>query len=499
MKAPRKRSDLLRPQIRFVNKVKRLRTIILALPMGAGKTVIVLTALLDLLDDRKVNKVLVVAPLLVASATWPDEFEEWEHLRDLTWTLVRAEDDDDDIADARRDDYQFARDALDLPIDQAAAYAQRMSTRRKEWKRRRLIRRDTEIHIINREMLPWVWEYFGRGKRWPYDVLVVDEASMFKNAKMKTKLKRLTRFGVAVKARPFISRCILLTGTPAPKGIMNLWGLAKVADGGKRLGRSMKAFKDRWFNQGYMRWEIEPKDGAEEDIMARLGDIMFSLREEDVVQLPPRIDQTVKVTLPRKVLQEYKRFERELVSEVYDVEAVNRGVLHNKLLQFANGSMYQEDGKDVWIHDKKLEALEALIEDANGAPVLVAYSFKFDLMRIRKAFKRAVVFGEGDVRKTKTRWNNGDIGLMLAHAASVGHGQNIQYGGSISVWYGLTPDLELYQQFNKRLHRRGQRDTVFNYHIVAEGTYDEKILPLLSERGATQDRILNSVRLHLTN
>ena len=200
--------------------------------------------------------------------------------------------------------------------------------------------------------------------------------------------------------------------------------------------------------------------------MDRLSGIMFSLEEKDCVDLPPLNNIEVKVTLPKRVMDEYRRFEKTLVSELYDVKAVNRGVLHMKLLQFANGSMYREDGTDVWVHDEKLEALENIIDEASGAPVLVAYMFKFDLARIRKRFRHAVAFGEGDVRRTKERWKRGEIELMLARPASVGHGHNLQYGGNICVWYGLTPDLKLYLQFNKRLHRSGQTKPVFNHHIM---------------------------------
>jgi SNF2 family DNA or RNA helicase len=498
MSRPRKRSELRRYQRIFCNRIKKIPGLILALPMGAGKTATTLTAILDLLDDREVKKVLIVAPRLVAEATWPDEIEDWEHTSLLDWTLVRATDDDEDVIAARKEAYETARDLIGLTSKEAQRFAGKHATAYKSWKRAKLARTDSEVHIINKEALPWLWEFFGRGKRWPYDMLVIDEASMFKNGKMRTAKKGITRFGVAVKARKYAKRAVLLTGTPAPKGLQNLWGVAKVADGGERLGNSKHWFLQRWFTKDYMGWNWEPRPNAETEIMDRLSDIMFSLDEKDCGDLPPRNDIEVKVTLPRKVMEEYRRFEKTLVSELYDVEAVNRGVLHMKLLQFANGSMYREDGRDVWIHDEKLEALENIIDEANGAPVLVAYTFKFDLARIRKRYKKAVVFGEGDVRKTKERWNRGEIELLLAHPNSVGHGQNLQFGGNISVWYGLTPDLEIYQQFNKRLQRPGQTKPVFNHHIIAAGTYDEDMLPLLSSRDATQSRIIDSVRVRLS-
>lgn len=493
----RRREDLRRYQRIFLNKIKRIPYLILALPMGSGKTATSLTAVLDLLDDREVKRVLIVAPLLVAAATWPDEIEEWEHTRLLDWTLIRAEDDDEDIVAARHEAYRTARHLIGLNPKDAQKFAGRRATAAKEWKRIRLARTDAEVHIINREALPWLWEFFGKGKRWPYDMLIVDEASMFKNARMRTPKKQITRFGVMAKARKYAKRAVLLTGTPAPKGLQNLWGLAYIADLGERLGRKKKWFEDRWFESDYMGWNLKPRPNAHAQIMDRLSDIMFGLAEEDCVDLPPMYPVEVKVSLPPRVLAEYRRFEETLYSEAYDIEAVNSGVLHGKLLQFANGSMYNEDRRDVWIHDEKLEALEQIVEDANGAPVLVGYMFQFDLTRILRAFPKATVFGKGDVRKTKAAWNRGEIDLMLAHPASIGHGQNIQDGGNISVWYGLTPDLEIYQQFNKRLHRSGQKFPVWNHHIIAKGTYDEKLLPLLNERDADQQRILDSVRVHL--
>jgi SNF2 family DNA or RNA helicase len=318
---------------------------------------------------------------------------------------------------------------------------------------------------------------------------------MLKNAKKRTKTKALTRFGVLAKARKYADRIVLMTGTPAPKGLQNLWGLAYVADLGERLGTSKHWFEQRWFMKDHMGWKLEPREGAERQITKRLSDIVFALDPRDYAELPPMVMNTVKVNLPKRVLARYREFEKTLVSEVYDVEAVSKGVLTNKLLQFSNGSMYQEDGADVWIHDEKLEALENIVDEANGAPVIVAYSFKFDLDRIRSRFKKAVVLNEDST--AVARWNRGEIELLLAHPASAGHGLNLQSGGNISVWYGLTHDLELYQQFNKRLHRPGQTKTVFNHHIIAAQTYDEDILPLLARKDATQRSVMDSLIVRL--
>lgn len=503
MKKRLPRKLLRRYQRIFKNLVYDNPETILALPMGAGKTTTVLTACLDLLDDGEIRKVLVVAPLLVAKATWPDEIDDWEHLSELTFTLIRVEDDDPRLKRHRKNFYYDAREILDMEPKEASSWANRMKSRAKGWMLAKLANEDTEIHIINREALPWLWDHFEQGKTWPYDMLIVDEASMFKNAKMRTETKGLTRFGVCAKARKHVDRVCLLTGTPAPRGIHNLFGLAYIADLGERLGNSKHRFENRFFirkieRMGNLRIpKLIPKKNAQARIVDELRDIMFSMREEDCVELPPMIPVERKVSLSPRVLEAYKRFEETLYSREYDVEAINKGVLHNKLLQFANGSMYNEDRQDVWIHDEKLEALESIIEEANGAPVLVAYTFGFDLKRIKKAFPGAVVFGQGNVAMQKRAWNAGEIDLLLAHPASVGHGQNIQYGGSISTWYGLTPDLELYLQFNKRLHRSGQKNTVFNNHIIAGGTLDERMIPLLTRKNVTQDEIIDAVRLEL--
>lgn len=489
-----KRSQLRSFQKWGINQIYDNEITILAWDMGAGKSVTALTAADDLLEDRVILKVLIVAPMLVACATYPDEFSDWKHLNHIDYTLIRAEDDDEDIIAAYKKGYEMARLA-GLPAAEASKWAGRHRTRAKEWKRRRLVADGAEVHIINKEALPWLCEHFK--DKWPYDMLIWDEASAAKNGKKRTQTKEVSIFGAAAKARKFVKRIVLMTGTPTPKGLRNMWGLAYIADLGERLGTARTAFEKRWFDSDYMGWNLTPKAGAQEEITKRMSDIMFTLDPEMYPDLPPLLIKDTRVRLPKKAMEEYAQFKATLVSEAYDVEAVNSGVLAGKLLQFANGSMYREDGDPVWIHDEKLHALEDIIEEANGEPVLVAYNFKFDLARIRKRFKKAVVFGEGDVRKTKADWNAGNIPLMLAHPQSVGHGQNIQFGGNIMVWYGLTSDLEIYQQMNKRLHRPGQTRPVTMHRIIAKGTYDEDILPRLDDRAATQDAIMAAFRLDL--
>lgn len=489
-----RRKDLRSFQKWGIERIYDHEATILAWDCGAGKSVTALTAMDDLLEDQIVKKVLIVAPMLVACATYPDEFSDWAHLNHIDWTLIRAEDDDDDIVAAYKEAYQLAR-LMGMESAEASKWAGKHRTKAKEWKRRRLVSDKAEVHIINKEALPWLWEHFK--EKWPYDMVIYDEASYFKNAKKRTATKEVSLFGAAAKARKFCKRVVLMTGTPTPKGLQNIWGLSYIADLGQRLGTSKHKFEQRWFDKDYMGWNMTPKAHAQREITEKMSDIMFTLDPKVYPDIPPLLVKDSRVTLPRKIMDEYRRFKETLVSEAYDIEAVSKGVLASKLLQYCSGSCYNEFGEAVWVHDKKMEALEEIVEEANGDPVLIAYNFKFDLDRIRKRFKKAVVFGEGDVRKTKAEWNAGNIPIMLAHPQSVGHGQNIQFGGNIMVWFSLVWDLEVYQQMCKRLHRPGQTRPVTMHHIIAKGTYDEDILPRLQDRATTQSEIMEALRMDL--
>lgn len=512
----RTRADLRKAQVWGVETLKRpwaidpkdrLPGIILAWDMGAGKSGTVLTALRDLFDQCVIRRALVVAPKLVVQTTWPDEIESWEHTRALTWTLLRVEEDDFDTKAAGDIAYRRAKlqgkDGKERMKDRQEAVAAA-----KLAKLGQLAAQDTEIHLINKEGLPWLWDHFGQGKRWPYDVIVLDDVREAKSGKKRSrgsiqdgrKAKGpLSRFGILAQARKHVDAVIELTGTPTPNGLANLWGQAYLVDLGERLGTSRTAFEQRWFNFNKYSYEVTPHAHSEGEIMGRLKDIMFSLGPEDYPDLPPTVNNLIRVKLPDPILAEYRKFERILVSEKYDVEAVNSGVLHNKLLQFANGSMYREDGEDVLIHDVKLEALERIVAETQGESLLVAYSYRFDLDRIRKKFPNSVVLNETNPRDFMRRWNAGEISMGLAHPASAGHGLNFQFGGHHAVWYGLTSDLELYLQFNKRLSRPGQTKPVFLHHILAVGTIDEDIMPLyLDPKTQTQDRVLASVRVAIT-
>lgn len=437
----------------------------LAAEMGLGKTPATLYAVRRLLDEGVCKRALVVAPLYVAENTWPDEIAKWRFSRPLTYSVLTGSE------------------------------AEREAARLQE----------TDIHIINRENLVWLWSRFGADK-WPYDLLVYDEASRLKGGGAKTKpaqrkdgtfsSPRLSEFGALALARNKFDRVIELSGTPAPNGLIDLWGPFYILDRGNRLGRTKTAFKQRWFSENRWTHEIKPHDHSFGEITDKISDVMVSLREADYLSLPPLHVSDRYVNLPKSLREQYHRFEKDMVLEEYDVEAVNSGVLTNKLLQFANGSLYLSDDSALPLHDLKLQALESIVEEAAGKSLLVAYSFKFDLERIKKRYPKARVFG--DSKNDMRDWTAGRIPMLICHPASAGHGLNFQFGGHIGVWYGLTWSLELYQQFNKRLHRRGQEnDHVMLYRILAKGTADIDVGRALERKGATQDAITNTVRVRL--
>lgn len=457
--------DDFRPYQRWMADLAyRLPAVLIGAEMGLGKTGAVLHALRRMLDETVIRKVLIVAPLYVAQNTWPEEIRCWDFARPMTYSILTGE----------------------------------------ESERRAAAHENTEIHIINRENIVWLWQLFGR--QWPYDCLVYDEASRLKAGSKRTKItkrkdgsvtgRKLSEFGALSQTRGFYSKVIEMSGTPAPNGLIDLWGPVYILDQGRRLGAKKSAFLDRWFKQDRYTYKIDPFPHSRGEIMGLISDVMVSLREEDYLSLPPLVIDDRWVTLPAAILQQYRRFERTMVLQEYDIEAVSAGVLTNKLLQFSNGGLYQSDGAVVPVHDLKLKALESIVEEACGAPVLVAYSYKFDLERIRKRFPKFRVFGESpsDMRD----WNAGKIPGLIVHPASAGHGLNFQYGGHIMVWYGLTWSLELYKQFNKRLHRSGQTsERVYMHRILAHGTEDEHMLAALEAKGNTQDHITETVRVRM--
>lgn len=478
----RPRSDLRVSQLKAHDCLMTQPANMLALSMGSGKTGAVLTAIRDLLDTFQVCHVLVIAPLLVAEETWPDEIEVWEHTSVLDYEVLTG------------------------------------SPTRRENRAKRL----PELSIVNVENVVWLVDFWG--DQWPYDYVIIDESSKFKNPAKQTKptkaaverivketlaslpkdisdeekelavakaakraKRNVTRFGALCRVRKRIDRFTTMTGTVCPGGLLDLWSQYYLLDRGHRLGDKFHAYRSRWFNSDYMGYSYELRPGAFDDIMSRIKDITISMRTEDYVDMPGVVYNRIPVKLPEKVMKQYRKFEKSLLWEEHDIEAVNNGVLTGKLLQLANGSIYNEDHEAIEIHSLKMDALDRVIEEANGAPVLVAYSYQFDLERLRKRYPKAEVVGEA--KNLQKRWNNGEIKILLAHPQSAGHGLNLQYGGHITVWYGLHWSLECYQQLNKRLHRPGQTETVFIHHIVAEGTVDERVMEVIPEKEATQDAV----------
>lgn len=441
------RSDLHDYQKRSVEFIKDRRRCGLFLDMGLGKSVSTLTAALDLIQDFSVHKVLVIAPLRVANSVWAQEVEKWGHLKALRVSVCTGS------------------------------------------QKRRLaaLQMDADVYVINRENVEWLVEQYGT--RWPFDMVVVDESSSFKNATSK-------RFRALRKILPYTNYMVLLTGTPSPNGLLDLWAQIYLIDFGHALGRTMTSFKQRFFEQDYMGYNFTPREGSSESIHRLIGPFTVHMSADDYLDLPPRIDVTVKTDMPPSALERYKDFEKTLLAELEDgseIEAVSAGVLANKLLQFANGGMYTDEKRN-WsdIHTAKLDALAEIIEDNAGENVLVSYNYKFDLERLLKRFPDAVVLDKQ--QETIDRWNRGEIKLLLAHPASAGHGLNIQAGGSLIVWFGLTWSLENYLQFNARLHRQGQLKPVRIIHIITRGTIDERVLKVLMAKDKTQKMLLMALK-----
>lgn len=421
----------------------------LILDMGLGKSVITLTALWSLLlDSFDVGKVLVVAPKRVAENTWPTELKKWEHLDGLTWSLVLGSEKD----------------------------------------RRAALQRRAKIYIINRENVTWLVDNY----RWDFDTLVIDELSSFKSSKAQ-------RFRALKRVRPRISRVIGLTGTPQPNGLLDLWPQMYLLDMGQRLGRFVGGYRERFFLPDKRNREViysyKPKEGAEEKIYELISDICISMKAADYLDMPELVASRVEVQMNAKEQKLYEGFEQDMVLHLKDgdLDAVNAAALSGKLVQMANGAVYGENRKVHHIHDRKLDALEDIIEAANGKPLLVAYWYKHDLERIRQRFEVRTI----DTPKDIADWNEGKIPVALIHPASAGHGLNLQDGGSTIVWFGLTWSLELYQQLNARLWRQGQKHTVVIQHIVAAGTHDEDIMNALEKKDMSQTALIAAVKARI--
>ena len=419
------------------------------LEMGLGKSVIALTAILELCLERfEISRVLVIAPLRVARDTWPAEIQKWDHLKDLTYSVA--------VGTANE--------------------------------RRAALRQKTFVHIINRENVQWLIE--DSGIPWQYDMVVIDELSSFKSHQSK-------RFKSLMKARPGVRRMVGLTGTPSSNGLMDLWSEFRVLDMGKRLGRFITHYREQFFEpdrrNGMQVFSYRPRAGAEREIYRRIGDITISMRSADYLKMPECVMNTVPVKLDSTEYEVYEEMESKMVTELdgVEIDAVNAAALTGKLCQLANGAIYTPDGNTVFFHERKLDALEDLIEGANGKPVLVAYWYKHDLARIQERFKVRELKSSKDI----TDWNAGKIPVAVIHPASAGHGLNLQAGGSTLIWFGLTWSLELYQQTNARLWRQGQQaETVDIHHIITRGTVDEDVMQSLSEKDRSQAALMRAVR-----
>jgi SNF2 family DNA or RNA helicase len=422
----------------------------LMLDMGLGKTVITLSALWELVLDRfDVCRILVIAPKRVAEDTWPKEIAKWEHLSGLSFSLV-----------------------LGSKAEREAA-----------------LRKRAFIYIINRENVAWLVENY----RWDFDMVVIDELSSFKSNKAE-------RFKAMKHVRPKFARIVGLTGTPAPNSLLDLWPQMYLLDMGQRLGRFIGGFRERFFVPDKRNREIiysyKPRDGAEDAIYSLVSDICISMKAVDYLDMPERIDNRIEVAMSSKEQKLYDDFQRDMVLSIgsEELDAVNAAALSGKLLQMANGAVYGDDKKVLPIHDRKLDALEDLVEAANGKPLLVAYWYKHDLQRIKARFKTARCI---DTSKDIDDWNAGKIPLALIHPASAGHGLNLQEGGCTIVWFGLTWSLELYQQLNARLWRQGQKHTVVIHHIVTKGTHDEDVMRALENKDMRQSALIEAVRARI--
>lgn len=417
------------------------------LDMGLGKTVISLTAMADLLfDSFEVHKILVIGPLRVARDSWPMEVAKWEHLKHLTYAV-----------------------AIGTPAERRAA-----------------LERNADITIINRENVDWLVEsgYFD------FDMVVIDELSSFKNHTVK-------RFKALMKVRPKVNRIVGLTGTPSSNGLMDLWSEFRLLDMGERLGKFITRYREAFFmpdkRNSQMVFSYKPRPDAEEEIYRRISDITISMKCTDHLNMPELISSQCEVVLSDDERKQYEKLKSELVLTLSagEITVSNAASLTNKLSQLSNGAIYDDDRNIVEFHQRKLDALEDIIESANGNPILVAYWFKHDLERIRKRFKVREIKSSQDI----IDWNAGKIPVAMIHPASAGHGLNLQSGGSTLVWFGLTWSLELYQQTNARLWRQGQTSgTVVIQHIITKGTIDERILTALNKKELTQNALIDAVK-----
>lgn len=430
------------------------------LEMGLGKTVSTLTAIDELMYDYcEINSVLVIAPKRVAESVWQEEAEHWEHLKHLTFSKI------------------------------IGTQAQRIAA----------IHKKANVYIISRDNIAWLCALYG-GSKLPFDMVVIDELSSFKSYKSQ-------RFKSLRATQPYFKRFVGLTGTPAPNGLIDLWPQIYFMDRGQRLGKTITAYRNTYFRPGQTNGNVvysyKLLQDSERQIHEKIADICISMKADDYLQMPFRTDNFIKLNLPDELKKKYEDFEKEKVLELIEQEdkqneltqinVVNAAALSNKLLQFANGAVYDEDRNVHEVHQIKIDALKEIIENANGQPVLVAWTYQHDrdrIMQYLKAFKPRELKKPEDIKD----WNAGKVQVMLAHPASAGHGLNLQAGGSIIVWYGQTWSLELYQQFNARLYRQGQQNHVIINHLIMKGTHDEDVIAALKRKDRSQSELMDSIK-----
>lgn len=424
--------------------------------MGLGKTVSTLTALDYLLyEELEINKVLVIAPLNVCKITWPEEIQKWDHLRHLRYSLIIGT----------------------------------------EVERRAAIRKPADIYIINCENVAWLVSHYQTSFK--YDMLIIDESSKFKNHDSK-------RFKALKQVRPRFKRVIALTGTPTANGLLNLWSQVYLLDKGVRLGINITAYREAYFGRNFNGFGYEIRTGCEEIIKEKIKDICISMKTEDYLDLPERIDRFEKIQLSTEMQEKYDDFEKDQIlnillntGEEKDIAALSKAALSNKLLQFAGGAVYDEDNLVHKMHNEKLDRLDEIIEEAQGEPVIVFYSYIHEKDRILERFPNAVVFNSKNAIKVKQQWDEKKIQIMLCHPASAGHGLNLQAGGSIIIWFGLTWDLELYLQGNKRLHRKGQEKPVIIHHMIMQNTMDQDVMKALQDKNSFQESFMLAIKARI--
>ena len=434
--------------VKFIKSRKRCA---LWLGLGLGKTVITLTAINDLLKDLEIKRVLIIAPLRVAKSVWSQEIKQWKHLNDLT---------------------------INVAVGNAI-------------QRKKAITTDSNIVVINRDNINWfIDNYYDEFKLFKFDMIVIDESSSFKNPKTK-------RFKALKKITHFINYSILLTGTPASNSMLDVWSQFYYVDHGKRLGRTFYNFTTRFFDRdGYGGYNLILKQDADVEIYNKLNDVTLSMRSENYINLPKIQHINEHIEFDDKIKSIYKKFENQFYLEFTnndEVTAVNSAVLINKLIQLANGAMYVNDSKKYkTIHNLKLDRLSEIIDDNSNENIMIAYNYKSDLERLAQRFPDAIVLTKDE--KIITKWNNGEIRLLLVHPASCGHGLNLQHGGSILIYFSLIWSLELYLQLNGRLHRQGQKNMVRIYHLLIKDTVDDIVLAALNKKELTQNSLIDAIK-----